>query len=132
MANGAPFKPQGLDHLLLVVTDLERTLDFYLKVVGCGVEARLPQFGMIELSGGVSLVNAASPEGAWARFGDSTGQNLDHFCMGISGCSDAALRAHLERHEVAIEEERDEDGRLSLYIRDPSGNAVELMNKTPR
>lgn len=130
MARKTPFAPIGLDHLLLIVRELDQTLDFYVDVVGCEVKSRLPEYGMVELSGGLDLVDAASPEGAWARAGDGAGRNLDHFCMGIAGCDEAALREHLAAHGVAIEEERLENGRLSLYVRDPSGNAVELMNKS--
>ena len=130
MTDKPPFKPIGLDHLLLIVGDLDQTLDFYVDVVGCEVVSRLPQYGMVELSPGVDLVDAASPEGAWARVGEGDGRNLDHFCMAVAGCDEAALRGHLAAHGVAIEEERLENGRLSLYVRDPSGNAVELMNKS--
>jgi glyoxylase I family protein len=128
MTGKPPFRPLGLDHLLLVVRDLDQTLSFYRDVVGCEVVSELPQYGMVELDAGVSLVNAASPEGAWALKGH--GSNLDHFCVGVGGCDDEALRAHLAAHAAPIEEERLENGRLSLYVRDPSGNAVELMNKS--
>jgi hypothetical protein len=39
------------------------------------------------------------------------------------------MRAWLARHGVAIEEERAEEGELSFYLRDPSGNLVELIRR---
>ena len=132
MSGKPPFRPLGLDHLLLVVKDLDETLAFYTDVVGLTVDHRLPEYGMIELRPGVALVDAACEQGAWARAEPRGGRNLDHFAMAIEGCDEAALRAHLAAHKVAIEEERDEDGALSLYVRDPSGNAVELISRAPR
>jgi hypothetical protein len=37
------------------------------------------------------------------------------------------MRAWLAEHDVAIEEERAEEDSLSFYVRDPSGNLVELL-----
>lgn len=123
-----PIQIRGLDHILLVVTDMERAIGFYQSVVGCTLKARLPQYAMAELAAGASgldLVDASTPEGAWAK-SETAGRNLDHFCLAISTSSEQALRAHLAGHAVQIVEERVEDGFLSLYITDPSGNVVEL------
>jgi glyoxylase I family protein len=52
----------------------------------------------------------------------------------IDGCDEVALRQHLAAQGVAIVEERVNEepaGKsLSLYVRDPSGNVVELMGAT--
>ena len=55
---------------------------------------------------------------------------MDHVCIATGPCDQAAMRAHLARHEVAIVEEgirygANGDG-MSFYIRDPSGNQIEL------
>jgi len=57
-------------------------------------------------------------------------RNLDHFALQVRPFDEAAIRAHLAAHGVAIVEEgprygADGDG-FSLYVRDPEGNTVEL------
>jgi catechol-2,3-dioxygenase len=42
------------------------------------------------------------------------------------------MREWLAGHGVAIEEERAEEDSLSFYVRDPSGNMVELIRKADR
>ncbi len=126
MTDKPPFMPTGLDHLLLQVTDMDAALAFYTKIVGCNLITPLPQFGMAELSCGVALVDTSTAEGAWAKEGPAGGTNLHHFCVALAPCPEATVRDHLSRHAIAIEEERLENGKLSFYIRDPSGNQVEL------
>jgi catechol-2,3-dioxygenase len=121
-----PFTPLGLDHLLLHVNGMGPALDFYTKVIGCEIKSRLPQYGMADLTGGVSLVDVACEEGAWARTA-GTGDNVNHFAVRLGKAAEADVRAHLAAHQAPIEEERDEGADCSLYIRDPSGNYVELI-----
>jgi glyoxylase I family protein len=127
MTESQPLTPQRLDHLLLIVRDMDATLNFYTGAAGCEIHARLPEYAMVELSAGVVLVDASSPEGAWAYRGD--GANLDHFCIRCAPAKEADVRAHLAKHDAAIVEERLEHGLLSLYVRDPSGNQVEFQFK---
>lgn len=121
-----PFSPIGLDHLLLHVDGMDTAVAFYTKIIGCTIKSRLPQYGMADLTGGVSLVDVASQEGAWARSG-TKGENVNHFAVRLARTAEADVRAHLAAHGVAIEEERPEGDDMSLYIRDPSGNYVELI-----
>ncbi len=129
-----PFAITNIDHLLLLIDGMERNLAFYKGVLGCVVESRIPRFGMAELRAGVSqidLVDIATNEGAWARSDVAGGRNIDHFALAIDHCDVENLRDHLKARNVAIVEEREEDGptgkSLSLYVRDPSGNTIELL-----
>lgn len=126
-----PLEILGIDHVLLLVTDLEKTLPFYERVAGCSVETRLPQYGMIELRAGSShldLVDISAPQGAWARPEILGGRNVDHVALAVASHDAAQLRAHLAAHGVEVGEERVEDGRTSFYVRDPSGNTIELRS----
>ncbi|HEX4738982.1 MAG TPA: VOC family protein [Allosphingosinicella sp.] len=124
-----PFRLERLDHLLLLVDGLAAAERFYCGVIGCAVKARLPQFAMAELSAGASavdLVDISVDEGAWARPVRERGRNIDHFCLATGPWDEQAMRDHLARHDVEIVEERREAEGLSFYVRDPSGNVVEL------
>jgi catechol 2,3-dioxygenase-like lactoylglutathione lyase family enzyme len=129
-----PFTLKGIDHLLLLVNGMDRAISFYEDVLGCTVEAKLPQYGMAELRAGAShldLVDTAAAEGSWSLPTVAGGRNVDHICLALGPHDEAALRSHLAAHQVQIVEERtNEDASgtsLSLYVRDPSGNTIELM-----
>ena len=81
----------------------------------------------------IDLGDPGWPAGpAWRTPGPGReGRNLDHVvALQVRPFDEAAIRAHLAAHGVAIVEEgmrygADGDG-FSLYIRDPEGNTVEL------
>jgi glyoxylase I family protein len=129
-----PFSLEALDHVLLLVRGMEGSLVFYEDVLGARAESHLPQYAMVELRAGTShldLVDVAAPEGRWALPSVHGGRNVDHIALKVGACDENELRRHLAMHDVAIVEERSEnDARgaiLSLYVRDPSGNVVELI-----
>jgi len=132
-----PFALEGIDHVVLLVRDMAEAQKFYEQVLGCAVDRALPEYGMLQLRAGASLidlVDIGSHEGEWGRPEVEGGRNMDHVCIATGPCDQAAMRAHLARHGVAIVEEgirygADGDG-MSFYIRDPSGNQIEL--KGPR
>ena len=133
MAAPPPFALEGLDHVVLLVSDMERARDFYCSVLGCAVDHALPQYGMLQLRAGASLidlVDSSTAEGAWAKPPVAGGRNLDHVCLATGKWDEAAMRAHLAAHEVAIVEEGIRYGArgdgLSFYVADPFGNVIEL------
>jgi glyoxylase I family protein len=137
-AKRPPFALEGIDHILLLVEGMAPAVKFYTEVLGCSVEERLPQYGMLQLRAGdalIDLVDIAAPEAAWAVPPVAGGRNLDHLCLALGRHDEAALRRHLTRHHVEIIEEGIHAGSrgesLSLYVRDPSGNVIELKGPPP-
>jgi len=133
-----PFTLEGIEHVLLLVCGMDDALAFYGDVLGARLETSLPAYGMAELRAGsshIDVVDIAAPEGAWARPPVAGGRNVDHFAMRLAACDEGALRRHLAKHGIEVIEERvNQDGQdktLSLYVRDPSGNTVELMCASP-
>lgn len=133
-----PFALEGIDHILLLVTGLKPAVRFYTEVLGCTVEDALPQYGMLQLRAGAALIDLAdisAPEAAWAKPPVAGGRNFDHLCLALGVHDEAALRRHLARHHVEIIEEGVHGGSrgesLSLYVRDPSGNVIELKGPPP-
>ncbi len=133
-----PFTLEGIDHVVLLVRDMDRARRFYEQLVGCTIDRSLPEYGMLQLRVGASLidlVDIASPEGEWARPEAEGGRNMDHVCIATGPCDEAAMRAHLARHGVAIVEQGVRYGAIgdgySFYVTDPSGNQIELKGPLP-
>ena len=134
----APFTLEGLDHVVLLVDDMDAARAFYTEVIGCTVDRALPRYGMLQLRAGaalIDLVDSGSAEGAWAKPQVSGGRNMDHVALATGPWDPEALRGHLAAHDVAIVEEGIRYGAagdgLSFYVRDPSGNTVELKGPMP-
>ena len=128
-----PFELEGIDHVVLLVRDMPEAQAFYEQVLGCTVDRELPEYGMLQLRAGASLidlVDIGSDEGEWGRPEVEGGRNMDHVCISTGPCAEQAMRAHLARHGVAIVEEGIRYGAkgdgTSFYICDPSGNQIEL------
>lgn len=124
----------GIDHIVLRVSDLPRSLDFYTRVFGCPLERRQDELGLIQLRAGGSLIDLVPVDGVIGRRGGpapgSQGHNVDHICLRIAGFDPDRTRAILERNGVAIESEGDRYGASgdgwSMSITDPDGNGIEL------
>jgi catechol-2,3-dioxygenase len=133
-----PFALHGLDHIVLRVVDLDRMRSFYKEVLGCTDEREQPEIGLYQLRAGHALIDLITIAGKLGAMGGAApgtgGRNLDHFALALDGFDDAAIRAHLARHGVAIEQAGPRYGAEgegpSIYLRDPEGNIVELKGPT--
>lgn len=129
-----PFSPIGLDHIVLRVTDLESMLAFYHDVLGCSDERSDLDYGLFQLRAGHSLIDLVTIDGKLGAAGGAApgveGRNLDHFALAIDEFDEPAIRAHLARHGVVVEQAGVRYGAEghgpSLYFRDPEGNLVEI------
>ena len=125
---------QGLDHVVLRVADLERSIGFYEAVLGLAVERRIEELGLVQLRAGQSLIDLVGIDTPLGEAGGGPvapdGRNVDHFAVALARFDEPALRAHLESHGVQAGDTGRRYGALgygpSIYIRDPDGNVVEL------
>lgn len=126
-----------IDHLVLRVRDLPRMLGFYVGVLGCTVERRLDDIGLVQLRAGRSLIDLVPVDGELGRAGGAApgapgahGRNLDHFCLRVEPFDAVALREHLLAHGIHVGEVRTRYGAEgngpSVYLDDPEGNVIEL------
>ena len=123
-----------IDHLVLRVADLEQMLRFYCDALGCTVERRQDDLGLVQLRAGRSLIDLVPVSGKLGRAGGAApgtqGRNLDHFCLRVEPFDETALRAHLAAHGVQagpVESRYGAEGLgPSIYLTDPEGNVVEL------
>ncbi len=119
----------ALDHVVLVVADVERTVSWYAREFGLGVERldewregdapfvslRLDSTTLIDVTGRRDDAEVAGP-------------NVDHLALVVDG---EAFDAALARHDGAIEMGPamlfGARGRgAGFYVRDPDGNRVEF------
>jgi glyoxylase I family protein len=128
-----PFALEGIDHVTLLVDGMGTARAFYEGVIGCAFEDELPQYGMVQLRAGsalITLVDISIEEGAWAKPEIAGGRNIDHLCLALGAHDEQALRQYLAANGVDIIEESVHAGArgesLSIYVRDPSGNVIEL------
>lgn len=125
---------RDIDHLVLRVVDLDAMIRFYCDVLGCSMEKRQDDLGLIQLRAGNSLVDLVPVDGKLGRAGGAApgreGRNLDHFCFRIDPFDENAIRRHLESAGVtagATESRYGAEGDgPSIYVSDPEGNTVEL------
>ena len=129
-----PIRIDGFDHIVLWVRDKAAMLAFYGDVLGLAVDRDRPELGLTHIRAGRQMIDLVTLDGPLGRTGGAgpgaEGRNLDHFALRVRPFDEAAIRAHLAAHGVAVVEEgprygADGDG-FSLYVRDPEGNTVEL------
>jgi len=123
-----------IDHVVLRVRDLARSIAFYRDVLGCPVEKQQPGVGLWQLRAGRGLIDLVPVDGKLGAAGGDPpgkgGRNVDHFCVRVDPFDEIAVRAHLARHGVAAGPTEARSGAEgvgpSIYISDPDGNVVEL------
>ena len=129
------FEVQRIDHLVLRVRDLARSVRFYGEVLGCHVERRREHLGLVHLRAGASMIDLVGIDGMLGARGGAPagreGRNVDHLCLRIAPFDEPALVAHLAGFGIApagpaeLNFGAEGDG-LSLYFTDPDGNTIEL------
>jgi catechol 2,3-dioxygenase-like lactoylglutathione lyase family enzyme len=128
---------RGLDHVVLRVSDVTRSLRFYCGVLGCVEERRSDALGLVQLRAGASLIDLVDVVSPLGRLGGAApgveARNVDHFALQLASFDADAIRAHLAAHGVEAGEVAQRYGALgmgpSLYVRDPDGNVVELKGE---
>jgi glyoxylase I family protein len=127
-----PFAVRGIDHIVLRVRDLPRSLAFYRDVLGCALEREQPSLGLWQLRAGRSLIDLVTLDGPLGRAAPATAVacNLEHFCLTLAPFEESRLSAWLAAHGIAAQPPEPRYGAqgegLSFYIDDPDGNRIEL------
>ena len=134
-----PFSVQRIDHLVLRISDLEQSIDFYRKVLGCEVVRRRDDLGLVHLRAGASLIDLISVDGklgmkGGAAAGDEA-RNVDHYCLRIEPFDELGILEHLARFGLAKGAKAQmnfgaEGDGPSIYFADPDGNVVELKGSS--
>ncbi len=129
-----PIRITKLDHVVLRVADIEKSIHFYKDILGC-TEARIRKdTGLYQFQAGASMIDLVPLDGEIGKrtgYGPpSAGRNVDHIALTIAEFDEDALMAHLRSNGIAPTESGQRFGAEgtgpSLYMEDPDGNVVEL------
>ena len=128
------FNIRGIDHIVLRAVDIDRMLTFYCDALGCTVERRQDEIGLIQLRAGSSIIDLVPVDGKLGKAGGaapgSDAKNLDYFCLRVEPFNAQSIRDHLLRHCIEagpVESRYGAEGEgPSIYLTDPDGNVVEL------
>jgi catechol 2,3-dioxygenase-like lactoylglutathione lyase family enzyme len=129
-----PISVREIDHLVLRVVDLQRMLSFYCDVLGCSVERRQDDLGLVQLRAGSSLIDLVPVDGKLGSQGGAApgreGRNMDHFCLRLRAFDEKSISIYLAERGIAMGEVASRYGAEgkgpSIYLSDPEGNTVEL------
>jgi glyoxylase I family protein len=126
-----------LDHIVLNVNDIERSLRFYIDTLGLGGE-RIAEFREGKVGFPSVRINADTIIDLFPRKepvaippGEKNNGNLNHFCMVVGADEFTGAVEHLKARGVAIREgpvaRWGARGRAtSIYFLDPDGNEIEI------
>jgi len=118
---------KALDHIVLTVSDVERSLDFYQGLLGLPgdrvEEWRKGEAGFPSVRVNDSTIIDLSK-------GERNGQNLNHYCLVAEGDAEE-LQRYVESKGVEIERAVGKRSGArgqgnSFYIRDPDRNLLEI------
>jgi glyoxylase I family protein len=129
-----PLKVAELDHVVLRCRDQDRALDFYTRILGLIEERRIAQIGLIQLRAGHSMIDLVPARGPRVE----AGLNVDHICIGVEARDLNEVATYFRAQSVEVMGEPamryGAHGQgLSIYVRDPEGNVIELKQMpTPR
>ena len=122
-----PARLTGIDHVVLRVSDPEKTVAFYTEVLGLTLERIYDRISLRQLRCGNNLIDIVPAEGELPA---AEQRGIDHLCLNLDGDLDEVIAALAE---VGIEPSM---GPMevygargfgsSIYIRDPDGYEIEL------
>ncbi len=129
----------GMDHIVLNVADVERSIAFYRDVLGLGIE-RLEEwragtigFPSVRLSAD-TLIDLVQLQNSVER--ESRVTNLNHFCLVIADETLEPVAEHLRGQGIDVytgpaRRWGAHGNGVSVYFRDPDENEIEVRTYAP-
>ena len=122
-----PLKVAELDHVVLRCRNMDRALDFYIRILGLAEDRRLDQLGLVQLRAGRSMIDLIRTDDPRSE----PGRNVEHVCLGVESADLKETAAYLRENGVEVMGDPvDRYGARgtgkSIYVKDPEGNVLEL------
>lgn len=132
-----PVKVHALDHLVINVTDVARSAEWYSRILGMEIrtfdpgEGRVPRTSLVFGNQKINVRPKDADKGDWFT-ADHEAAGSDDLCF-LTESAPEDVVAHLRASGVAIEEGPSERqgarGILrSVYCRDPDGSLIEISS----
>ena len=120
----------GLDHIVLCVADVERTLAFYRDALG--MQPREERPGKWSLHFGQNKISLQDA-GTAPEIARATVPGSGNFCLlaqaRVADVADSLRRQGIDVFLGPAERDGALGKLMSIYFRDPDGNLVELSNR---
>src|SRR5262245_32894687 len=117
-AQSTALRARTLNHVSLIVSDLDRSVDFYRRLFGLDVKSTQ--------TGGVNLAVGDAFLGIYQAGANAT-PHINHFCFGLEGFDPGRTVAALEQNGAKAES-RERDGVTQVYTSDPDNLRVQLQD----
>ena len=121
--NSLPFRLARLDHVVIMVADMDRAIAFWSNALGAQEERRIDKIGLVQMRAGDSLIDLVPRK-------EETGRNVEHICLQVEPWDEAAIRDHLMSRGIEAGPAERRYGAQgygpSIYLDDPEGNTIEL------
>jgi catechol 2,3-dioxygenase-like lactoylglutathione lyase family enzyme len=126
-----------LDHIVLNVSDIDRSLKFYTEVLGLHGErvgefrAGKVGFPSVRINSGTIIDLFPKKESSPALPVEKNNGNLNHFCLVVEANDFAGIVDYLKENNITVREgpvsRWGARGRAtSVYFLDPDGNEIEI------
>lgn len=119
----------GIDHVVFIVEDIERTVEFYTTILNMDEQTE----ALTSLHFGTQKINLHPTDTGHDLEGVNDRPGTNDICL-LTDVPISEVVSRLENHDVAVVEGPVErtgavSELLSVYIRDPDGNLIEIANE---
>jgi len=113
--SAAGFQGNGINHVSLYVSNLQRSTDYYQRVFGCSVNKRDGN-NQLTFGKGFLVLREGKPPG-----------KVDHFAIGVDNFNQDSVTADLKsRGATPISQQ----GDFGFHVVDPDGFPVQIIGNT--
>jgi lactoylglutathione lyase len=127
----------GIAHLAITVKDMEKSLDFYTRVLGFKKVFEIPEpktgapwINYLHINGNqfVELFYDGTKDNPW----EPALRGFNHICVEVDDISDVCKKIKEAGYTLDVEPNQGCDFNIQAWLTDPDGIRVELMQIDPR
>ena len=121
----------GIAHSAYNVADMKASLDFYVNKLGMkhafsiASDDGKPWIEYLKLADG-QFIELFYSEGGFASSG-----SYSHLCLQVPDCMEAGKELEAAGVKLDVQPQKGKDGNYQLWIHDPDGNRIEIMQISP-
>ncbi len=122
---------KGIAHVAYDVSDMKASLEFYAGKLGMKHAFSIPRD---DGTPWIEYIKAAEGEFIELFYSDGGfgGKHAyNHLCLQVPDCAKAAEELKAAGVEIDVPVQRGKDGNYQLWIHDPDGNRIEIMQIDP-